>query len=237
MRKLFFAALLPLLFEQLHAQQNNISLTFQMSLPAGDYKNTYPKTGTGLLCGFLHSFPSQPFTVSIGVEAGLLQLNAKNEKFTGVFRNESHEYIIAASNYIFTISPKLRVDLFTVGKNGHFFIEESLGTNIFFTYAGISHDDGYDILTNSTRVKYDSSAASSYWVLRAAAGIGLEMCLGKKTKTKLLLKCSYVYGGNAKYYSHPTIDQFQITLVPKESKTAMVLAELGFRFNLGSKKE
>ncbi len=237
MRKIFFSGFLLLLLAPSQAQQNSLSLTFQMSLPMGGYKKNYPKTGAGVLCGYLHSFATEPFTVSLGFEAGLLEMSEKDTTFNGIFRNTPGHYVVSASNYIFTLSPKLRIDLFSIGKSGKVFIEESIGANIFFSYAGVSHDVGYDPITDQTSVHYDSSAASSYWVLRAAAGAGIEMGLGKKTSTKLLFKFSYVYGAWSKYYTNPSIDQFQISMVPKESATCMLLAECGFRFRLGGKKD
>jgi len=51
-----------------------------------------------------------------------------------------------------------------------------------------------------------------------------------------LFKGSYLYGSRAKYYAHPAINNTQIILSPKESKTSMVLAETGIRFGLFHKK-
>jgi hypothetical protein len=235
MRKLIFAAAFILLLVKTQAQQNTVSLSFQMSLPVGDYKNTYPKTGTGFLLSYIHRLPLLP-SAGIGGEIGFLQMNATDGRYEGAYRNEYHTYIVSASNYIFTIAPKLRIELYTIKKTGKLFIDCSIGANIFFSYAAISHNGSYDILTNTYKDIRDSSSSSGYLVLRAGIGTGMELPLGKKKKRYLLLKGSYIYGGKAKYFSHPTIDQLQIRLEPKESKTCMLLAELGLRFNIGSKK-
>lgn len=222
------------------AQQNALSLNFQMSLPLGSYKDSYPKTGTGLLLGYLHPLASQT-AVAVGAEAGLLQMNASSERYTGYYRNEYHTYTVASSNYIFTIAPRLRGELLNVFKTGKVFIDCSIGTNIFFSYTGISHSYPYnfirnDVLGTGFTTATDSSRSHSYWALRAGIAPGVEIPLGKKNKRCLLLKCSYVYGSNAQYFSHPAIQQLQIQLAPKTSNTSMLLPELGFRFNLGTKK-
>lgn len=206
----------------------------------GSYKATYPKTGTGLLLGYLHPLALQP-AVAIGGEAGLLQMNSKSERYTGYYRNEYHPYIIATSNYIFTLAPKLRIELLTVLKTGKIFIDCSIGTNIFFSHTAISHDYDYnfirnDVLGSGFTSATDSSRSHGYWALKAGIGPGITMPLGKKGHTQLLLKCSYNYGSNAAYFSHPAINQLQITLEPKKSNTSMLLAELGFRFNISFKK-
>ncbi len=222
------------------AQQNTISLSFQMSLPLGTYKQTYPKTGTGLLLGYLHPLPSQA-AVAIGGEAGLLQVNSKSERYTGYYRNEYHPYIVATSNYIFTVAPKIRIELLTVFKTGKIFIDGSIGTNIFFSYTAISHDYDYnfirsDVLGSGFTSATDSSRSHGCWALKAGIGPGIALPLGQKAGTQLLLKCSYVYGSNAVYFSHPAINQLQIHLEPKQSNTSMLLAELGFLFKISGKK-
>ena len=224
----------------MQAQQNSLSLSFQMSLPMGNYKATYPKTGTGLLLGYLHPLALQP-AVAIGGEAGLLQMNSKTERYTGYYGNEYHPYIIATSNYIFTLAPKLRIELLTVLKTGKIFIDCIIGTNIFFSYTAISHDYDYNFIRNEVlgsgfTSATDSSRSHAYWALKAGIGPGIALPLGKKGSKHLLLKCSYVYGSKAGYFSHPDINQLQIHLEPKKSNTSMLLAELEFLFNLSGKK-
>src|SRR5450631_3963919 len=102
-RKLIFAAAFLFLLAETQAQHNTLSFSFQMSLPAGNYKDTYPKTGTGLLLGYLHSFPSQP-SVAIGGEIGLIVMNEKNDRYNGTYLNEYNTYYVSASSYIFTIA-------------------------------------------------------------------------------------------------------------------------------------
>ncbi len=126
------------------------------------------------------------------------------------------------------------------------FIEFTIGTNIFLTYSAISHEkryniltDAYDILTDThtNRVKIDSSSFQSYWALRAGAGIGTAIPIGKNKKMSVIVKCSYLYGSHAEYFSRPAVQNLQITLVPKESNTSMLLAEAGFHFKIFNKKK
>lgn len=145
-----------------------------------------------------------------------------------------------------TIAPKLAINLVTLKNSMKFFIDFTIGTNMFLTYSAISHKKEYNILTDTydfltdthsrRRVKIDSSSSHSYWALRAGAGIGTAIPFGKNKKMSLLFKCSYLYGSYAKYFSHPAIQNLQITIVPKESNTSMLLTEAGFRFKMFNKK-
>lgn len=240
MRKCIFVLIFLLMHVGTQAQQNTLSLNFQMSLPMGNYKDTYPKTGTGLLLGYLHPLALQT-AVAIGVDAGLLQINSKSERYTGFYGNDYHPYIISTSNYILTLAPKLRIELLTVLKTGKIFIDGSIGTNVFFSYTAISHNYDYNFIRNEVlgsgfTSATDSSRSHAYWALKAGIGPGIALPLGKKGSKHLLLQCSYVYGSKAAYFTHPYINQLQIHLEPKKSNTSMLLAELGFLFNISGKK-
>jgi hypothetical protein len=244
MRILFFITLLLFLLKT-EAQTNRASLTFQMSLPQGDYKKAYPKTGTGFIFGVVHHLQANPF-IGIGGEMGLLQVSNDNTTYAGYYHNHYNYYYISATNYIFTVAAQLRIDLSAPHKSVKYFIDFSVGTNIFFTYSAISHDGGVDIIQVITEgdiipplpknLKIDSSSSHSYWALRTGAGIGTEIPVGKNKKLSLLLKCSYLYGSNAQYYTHPDAQNLQISLRPDESGTSVFLAEAVIRFKIFNKK-
>jgi hypothetical protein len=235
MRNLILIAATFLLLAKTQAQINSANLSFQLSLPQGDYKKTYNKLGTGLLFGVVHQLKHNS-CIGIGGEIGILQVSNADNTYTGYYHNIYHTYNISATNYILSVIPKLRANLFTFKNEGKVFIEFRIGTNIFFTYAAISHDYGYDIITNGPRFKIDSSFSHSSWALRAGLGPGIEMPVSKNKNLGLFFKCSYLYGSRAVYFSHPSIAGLQITLVPKQSKTSMLLAETGIRFKLFNKK-
>ncbi len=234
-----------LFFAKTNGQVNNAALSFQLNLPQGDYKKTYNKLGTGFLFGIVHQLPNKSF-VSVGGEFGFLQVSQADDRYTGYFQNKYNTYTIGATNYILTIAPKLAINLVTLNNSVRVFIDFTIGTNMFLTYSDISHKKGYDFLTNTyyiltntytDRVKIDSSSFHSYWALRAGAGIGTAIPIGKNKKMSVLFKCFYLYGSYAKYFSHPAIHNLRITLVPKESKTSMLLAEAGVRFKIFNKKK
>lgn len=207
-----------------------------MSLPQGDYKETYPKTGTGFLFGFVHHLPHTS-SVGFGGELGFMQVNNANETYDGYYHNRYNTYSVGSTSYIFSIAPKLRVNFPVLQNTMKIFMDFSIGTNIFLTSSVISHDKyTFWEIEPGPKVIIDSSSSHNYWAFRAGAGLGTDISIGKRKKIVAEVKCSYLYGSNAKYFSHPSIENQQINLVPKESKTSMLLAEAGFRFKMCNKK-
>lgn len=233
--RLAFIILIILVFAKANAQINYFSVNFQMSLPQGNYKETYPKTATGFLFGFAHHL-QHTSSVGFGGELGFMQVNNANETYDGYYHNRYNTYSIGATGYIISAAPKLSIDLLTLKHSINIFLDCSIGTNIFLTYSAITHDGGYDILTNSYVLKTDSSSTHSYWALRTGGGLGADITIGKKKKVVAELKCSYLYGSNAKYFSHPSIENREVNLILKESKTSMLLAEAGFRFKVFNRR-
>lgn len=242
----FLFLLLSFLFlAKTNGQKNDAVLSFQLNLPQGDYKKTYNKLGTGFLFGIVHGLHNKSF-IGLGGEIGFLQVSRAGDEYKGYFQNKYNRYSIGVTNYILTIAPEFGINLVTLKNSMKVFIDFTIGTNIFLTYSAISHEKGYNILTDTydfltdthiNRVKIDSSSFHSYWALRAGAGIGTAIPIGKNKKMSVLFKCSYLYGSYAKYFSHPTVQNLQITLVPKESTTSMLLTEAGFRFKIFNKKK
>ncbi|HEV8084379.1 MAG TPA: hypothetical protein VGP55_14325 [Chitinophagaceae bacterium] len=83
------------------------------------------------------------------------------------------------------------------------FIDFTIGANIFLTSSSILHEKEYNILsdiydiltdTHTHSVKIDSSSSHSYWALRAGAGVGTAIPIGKNKKMSVFFKCSYLYG-------------------------------------------
>ncbi len=231
-------------FSNITAQLNHAAVSFQLNLPQGDYKKTYNKLGTGFLFGIVHGLHDKSF-IGLGGEIGFLEVSRAGDEYKGYFQNKYNRYSIEVTNYILTIAPEFGINLVTLKNSMKVFIDFTIGTNIFLTYSAISHEKGYNILTDTydfltdthiNRVKIDSSSFQSYWALRAGAGIGTAIPIGKNKKMSVLFKCSYLYGSHAKYFSHPAVQNLQITIVPKESNTSMLLTEAGFRFKIFNKK-
>lgn len=225
------------------AQKTYESISFQMSLPQGDYKKTYPKTGTGMILGLIHQLGSKS-RIGIGGEIGLLQINQKSERYEGYFRNQYHTYYVSSASYVFTIAPKLRLYYPLETKSVKIFSDLSIGMNVFNTASGISHDRErrtvIDYIFNDNYYVediQDSTLNHTYWALRAGFGTGAEIFMGKKKNIVLTLKLSYFYGSHVKYFTHPVVDGFQFTVTPKESRTSMLILETGFRFRIFSNQQ
>ncbi len=242
--RFFFLILSFLFFAKTNAQLNNAAVSFQLHLPQGDYKKTYNKLGTGFLLGIVHRLHDKSF-IGLGGEIGFLQVSQAGDEYKGYFQNKYNKYSIGVTNYILTLAPKLSINLVTLKNSIKVFFDFTIGTNIFLTSSSISHEKGYNILTDtydfftgthSERVKIDSSSFHGYWALRAGAGIGTAIPIGKSKKISVLFKCSYLYGSYAKYFSHPAVQNLQINIVPKESNTSMLLTEAGLRFKIFNRK-
>ncbi len=244
--RFLFIILSFLFFSEVTAQLNNAAISFQLNLPQGDYKKTYNKLGTGFLLGVVHRLNDKSF-IGFGGEIGFLQVSQAGNEYKGFFRNKYDKYSVGVTSYILTVAPKLSINLVTFKGSIKVFIDFTIGTNIFLTSSSISHEKGYNVLTDTydfltdthsrRPVKIDSSSSHSFWALRAGAGIGTAIPIGKNKKIFALLKCSYLYGSYAKYFSHPAVQNLQITIVPKESNTSMLLTEAGFRFKIFNRKK
>lgn len=225
------------------------SLSFQLTVPVGSYKDTYPKTGTGLLFSTTHLLKSKP-VLSIGGEVGIIQVSNADKRYKGLYHNKYDIYNISASNYIITLSPKLRIKLHNFKNSATLFADISFGANLFLSYTAISNTrwanndiiyavflgtDLYDVVSGNSSLQIDSSSLHSALALRAGAGLGVEIPIGKSKQLAILLKYSYLYGSRAKYFSHPAIDNITITMEPKESNTSMMLAEAGIRLKIHKK--
>ena len=81
-----------------------------------------------------------------------------------------------------------------------------------------------------------ASVSAAALSLRAGVGAGAEITIGKEKKTILVFKLSYLYGSTAKYFSRPAVENLQVTLFHKESKTPMLLVETGVRFIIFTKE-
>ena len=72
MKRLFIIITTTILFLAATAQRNTATLNFQLSLPQGDYKKTYPKTAYGLLIDLqIALFRKESKTPMLLVETGI----------------------------------------------------------------------------------------------------------------------------------------------------------------------
>ncbi|MES1181885.1 MAG: hypothetical protein ABUL44_03730 [Flavobacterium sp.] len=217
------------------AQTNTGELTFQMSLPQGGYKKTYPATGTGLMLSALHQMKKTP-SFRAGIELGFLQISGKDKSYTGVYDNEYNTFLVASWNYIITTAALFRINLMPEVKPWNVFTEVSFGANLFTTGASVSREQYSDISRDFDQVKYYYNESHNDWSLRAGVSAGAEFPFGKKKIAAAVCKFSYLYGSKATYYAKPVFQGTQIILNPRQSQTSMLLTEAGIRLGLFNKK-
>ncbi|MEO8414800.1 MAG: hypothetical protein ABI472_14130 [Ginsengibacter sp.] len=211
-----------------NAQGNKGSLTFQAGFPVANYKDSYNVTPTGLLFNFTHQLNNQP-PFCFGGEAGILQVSGADKYYTGVYNNEYNTFLVASWNHMVTLGAIFEVSLFPENSFFDVLVNISAGTNIFITTASISRDIGRDPVTNIMKTKYYYTDNHASFDLRIGGGVELEVPFTRQKKISAVIKASYLYGSNAKYYARPFITGTQIILSPKSSGTSMVLAEAGIR--------
>ncbi len=219
-----------------NTQTRNATISLQLSFPQQEYKNSYPITATGLLFGFAQPLKKES-AISVGGEFGVLQVNGKQDYYTGFYNNVYNTYHVASWNHIITLGSLFRADLFKDKKKFNIFIDVSLGANMFITSATISREVDGGVFRDDNRVIYYYKDFNTSIAFRAGAGLGLEFPFGKKKRIAILMKGSYLYGSYAKYYARPTINNTEILLDPRASKTSMILSETGIRFSMFNKKD
>ena len=219
-----------------NAQINKGSINFQAGFPTSDYKKNYNVVPTGLLFNIAHQLKNQP-PFSFGGEIGIMQVSGADKYYTGFYNNEFNTFLVASWNHIVTVGAIFKVNLFPENPFCDVSININAGANIFLTNTTISRDKYFNPITNIEVTKYYYSDTRAAATLRAGGGLGIEIPIGRKKNTSIILNTSYLYGSKAKYYAHPKIINTQIILAPKESGTSMVLAETGIRFELFNKKK
>jgi hypothetical protein len=231
----FFLIILSLLFIFLsYSQEKNATLSFQTTFPQREYKQVYPVTATGLMFGITQQLKKSQ-AISVGAELGILQVSGKFKNYTGYYNNEYNTYVVASWNDIITLATLFRANLLNQNKEWNLFVDVSFGTNLFITTSSISRNIP-DPFSDRDRVEYYYIDNHTSFTFRAGTGMGIEIPFGRKKKVAALLKGSYLYGSHADYYAKPIINNTQILLFPRNSKTTMLLLEAGVRFNLKNKK-
>jgi hypothetical protein len=215
------------------AQTNKATLTVQFGFPAGEYKEVNPVIPSGLLFGITHQ-TSDMSPLSVGGEFGILQVNGKTEHYTGYYNNEYNTYVVASWNHVITTAGIVRMELLDPEIPWSLHIDITAGANFFLTTSTVSRDLTGDIITNMPIVKYYYSDTHLSVALRTGGGLGVDVPVGKKKRTAIALKGSYLFGSPATYYTKPKIIGGQIETTAVKSGTSMILAEAGVRFYLVS---
>jgi len=213
------------------AQKTSTTVSLQLSFPQGDYKSTFPVTGYGLRWNLMHK-PSLNVPISIGGELAYLVTGNSARVFDIFYLGFYDRYRVSATNNVFTIAFKARADLLPTGQPLQLFIDGTVGTNLFFSSVDVSRETFFG------QSEYNGgNSTKGYWALIFGPAIGLEIALDKRREVALLLKGSYLFGSNTKYLTDPYIDNDgNVFFTQRESKTNMVIAETGVRFNIFNRR-
>jgi hypothetical protein len=234
MRTLLTVFFLSMLFPAANGQRTSAAVHLELGFPQGEYKSTpdYPKTGIGIRFNLLHRISDDsPF--SVGGDIGYMATETETRDFELYYGGYYDTYRVSASSNIVNFAFKVRADLLPKEKPVLIFVEGTVGTNLFYSAANVQR------LTYYGGSQYvDADNTKGYWAFTWGPGAGIEVPVGKNKRVAIAAKAAYLFGSNTTYLTDPNIDTNSGTVyfTQNESKTDMVLAELGARFALGKRR-
>jgi len=214
-----------------HSQRTMATIDIQLTFPQGEYKSTYAKTGVGLRFNMLRRIGEES-PISVGGEVGYLVTGSDSRYFDLYYGGYYDTYKISASNNVVNLAFKARADLVSKERPVLVFVDATIGANLFYSSAAIEQQTYFG---NSQTVDADNS--KGYWAFVWGPGIGIEIPMDKRKQIAAVVKGSYLFGANTTYLTDPSIDNNgTVYFTQHESKTDMILAELGVRFTFGRKR-
>jgi hypothetical protein len=214
-----------------HAQETSIGATVQLSFPQGDYQSNFPKTGVGMRINIMHRL-NEDGPLSLGGELGYLVAGSRARYFSGYYGGYFDTYKLSASSNVFALAFKARADLSPAERPIRFFIEATVGANLFFSSVSLQGQSNFG---GSQYVDGDNS--KGYWSFSWGPGVGVEIPIDKKGRVGAIVKGAYLLGTNTTYLTDPSIDNSgNVYFTQHESKTNMIIAEFGVRFSLSKKR-
>ena len=231
MRRLIVVALLTGFLFSANAQKTSLGVNLQLSFPQGEYKSVYPKTGVGLRFNVFHRLKDDG-PLSIGGDIGFLVVSSDARYFDLYYGGYYDTYKVSASNNVLSIAFKARADLMSNERPVQLFVEGTVGANLFYSSMSIERETYFG---NSQYVDGDNS--KGYWAFTWGPGIGIDIPIDKRRQAAVSVKASYLLGTNTTYLTDPVIDNSGTAYFDQhESKTNMILAELGIRFFLSRRR-
>ncbi len=227
MRKIYLFSLLLLSISSVYSQKAISTLSLQLSFPQEEYQQTYDVTGFGFRWNVMHR-PNVNIPISIGGEIGYLVNGSDSRSFDIYYLGIYDEYRVTAANNILSLAFKVRADLLSHDKPIQFFVEGTIGTNLFVSTVDISRETYFGeseyVGGNSTK---------GYWAFAWGPGAGIEIPVGRNKTSAISLKASYLFGSHTKYHTDPYIDNNgEVYFTKRESETTMLLVEGGVRFGI-----
>lgn len=215
-----------LLITRVDAQQWTVGLYSQAHFPQNEYQANYPRTGVGFGIDAVNT-PAEDGLLSIGGELGVLFLRNTRRRVDLYNLGWGNTHHLIASTSIMNIGAKARLNIIRdQEKPVRLFIEGKLGTNAFIRSVELQQ-----LNTGET----DANASRTRWGLYGGPGAGVSVALGENRKVFVFAQAAYLWGSKTTYYSNPRINQEnKPEFTGNRSTTDMVLAQLGFSFNLDS---
>ncbi len=209
-----------------YSQKWTTSLYSQAHFPQKEYKDTYAKTGVGFGIDAMNT-PAEDGLFSIGGEFGVLFLRNTRRRVDLYNLGWGNTHQLIVSNSIMNMGAKVRINLIRdQEKPVRLFIEGKLGTNAFIRSVELQQ-----LITGET----DANASRTKWALYGGPGAGIAVALGENRKVFVFAQAAYLWGSTTTYYSHPRINENdKPEFTANRSSTDMILAQLGFTFNLDS---
>ena len=211
---------------QLAAQKTHGFITAQLGFPQGEFKDASPVTGVGLRLGVLTKVSNEA-PLSVGGELGFMVAGSDSKLFDLYYQGFYDRYRITASNNIISFAFKARADLLPAEQPVMLFVDGTIGTNLFFSSVDIEQETFFGNTQSA-----GGESTKGHWAFTWGPGLGIEIPLGKRKEIALRGKASYLFGSTTKYLTDPYIDNNgTVYFYEQESKTDMLVAELGIRIN------
>lgn len=225
MKYIIATVILVLVIQCCYSQKFTTSVTLQLAVPQGEYKEATGESGLGGRFNFLYR-PSAGVPVKIGIEAGMQVKGSTSQYFAGYVYGYYEEYKLRASSNIASLAVVTRFQQHKPNKLKPF-IDGVAGWNVFFSTVTT------ELLTfyNSPDQSYSKSSKAK-WAFTYGAATGLDIPLNRSDELGLELKVAYMFGSKADYYTNPRIDDAgEVYFTGQNSLTNMLIPQAGLRWN------
>ena len=130
--KLSFISLAMMIFGcQAQAQRTFANINFQLNFPQNEYRQANPVTGAGLRLNIMNKIAASQ--LSLGGEVGFLVTGSDSRYFDLYYYGIIDRYRISATNNIVSLAFKARFDLVEQNQPIQYFVDGTIGTNLFFS--------------------------------------------------------------------------------------------------------
>jgi hypothetical protein len=204
------------------AQKFSTSLSAQLAVPQGDYKDVNPDAGFGLRANLLYK-PGKASPVKFGIEFGIQEKGRATQYFSDYY----NDFKVSATSNIFSLMLLARFQSPKPGKIKPF-IDITAGWNDFFSTVSVERLSFYSDYNPSY-----SNSSKAHWALAYGVVPGIDIPLNKRDDLGLELKLAYLIGANSRYLTNPYIDvNGNVLFEENNSRTTMLIPQAGVRITI-----